>query len=38
QFSWGLSEFDHHRNDIHAWLKHADAPMYAMKRQHKGEK
>ncbi|AOP91393.1 TPA: sensor domain-containing diguanylate cyclase [Enterobacter hormaechei] len=38
QFSWGLSEFDHHRNDIQAWLKHADAQMYAMKRQHHGEK
>ncbi len=34
----GLSEFDHHRNDIQAWLKHADAQMYAMKRQHHGEK
>lgn len=35
---WGLSEFDHHRNDIQAWLKHADVQMYAMKRQHHGEK
>lgn len=38
QFSPGLSEFDHHRNDMQAWLKHADAQMYAMKRQHHGEK
>ena len=38
QFSWGLSEFDHHRNDMQAWLKQADAQMYAMKRQHHGEK
>ncbi len=36
QFSWGLSEFDHNRNDPQQWLKDADEKMYAMKqkRQH----
>ncbi|MEE9952904.1 sensor domain-containing diguanylate cyclase [Enterobacter quasihormaechei] len=38
QFSWGLSEFDHHRNDMQAWLKQADTQMYAMKQQHHREK
>lgn len=37
QFSWGLSEFDHTRNDMQAWLKQADEAMYAMKKQHHGE-
>ncbi|MGU0057420.1 GGDEF domain-containing protein [Enterobacter hormaechei] len=34
----GAEQVHHHRNDIQAWLKHADAQMYAMKRQHHGEK
>ena len=32
-FSWGVSEFDHHVNDMQQWLKNADEKMYAMKRQ-----
>lgn len=35
QFSWGVSEFDHNRNDQQQWLKKADENMFTMK-QHRG--
>lgn len=33
KFSWGVSEFDHNRNDQQQWLKDADDKMFSMKRQ-----
>jgi hypothetical protein len=33
KFSWGVSEFDHNRNDQQQWLKDADDKMFTMKRQ-----
>lgn len=32
-FSWGVSEFDHDRDDLHSWLRTADEKMYSMKQQ-----
>lgn len=33
RFSWGVSEFDHHGNDLQQWLKDADEKMYIMKQK-----
>jgi len=32
-FSWGVSEFNHHRDDLGSWLRTADEMMYSMKQQ-----
>ncbi|HCN95742.1 MAG TPA: sensor domain-containing diguanylate cyclase, partial [Leclercia sp.] len=32
-FSWGVSEFNHDRDDLEGWLKTADEMMYSMKQQ-----
>ncbi|MEG1211007.1 MAG: sensor domain-containing diguanylate cyclase [Leclercia sp.] len=32
-FSWGVSEFNHERDDLDSWLKTADEMMYSMKQQ-----
>jgi diguanylate cyclase (GGDEF)-like protein len=32
-FSWGVSEFNHDRDDLHSWLRIADEKMYSMKQQ-----
>lgn len=32
-FAWGVSEFNHDRDDLQSWLKTADQMMYSMKQQ-----
>lgn len=32
-FAWGVSEFNHERDDLQSWLQKADEMMYSMKQQ-----
>lgn len=32
-FSWGVSEFDHQRDNLQSWLRTADEKMYSIKQQ-----